>query len=65
MIFVYWLCIQCEYLLNKMAFALNETQKTGKFVRNIDIRKHILVIRRIILLIINHLKDTIFPEVLF
>lgn len=65
MIFVYWLCIQCEYLLNKMAFALNETQKTGKFVRNIDIRKHILVIRRIILLIINHLKDTVFPEVLF
>ena len=48
-----------------MAFALNETQKTGKFVRNIDIRKHILVIRRIILLIINHLKDTVFPEVLF
>ena len=48
-----------------MAFAFNETQKTGKFVRNIDIRKHILVIRRIILLIINHLKDTIFPEVLF
>ena len=65
MIFVYWLCIQCEYLLNKMAFAFNETQKTGKFVRNTELCKDILVIRRIILLIINHLKDTVFPEVLF
>lgn len=32
---------------------------------DIEICKHILVIRRIILLIINHLKDTVFPKVLF
>ena len=27
---VYWLCIQCEYLLNNMAFEFNETEGTGK-----------------------------------
>ena len=65
MIFVCWLCIQCEYLLNKMAFAFNETQRTGKFVRNTEIWKHILVIRRIILLIINHLRIPFFLRFYF
>lgn len=27
---VYWLCIQCEYLLNNTAFEFNETKRTGK-----------------------------------
>lgn len=40
MIFVYWLCIQCDYLLNKMAFAFNETQRTGKFVRYRDMQTY-------------------------